>query len=273
MASGHNSSDILNRIVEKRRESVEHRKRVLPLVGLKMAVSKRADIPRDFRAALSGPRTRIIAELKKASPSRGVIREDFIPARLAAMLAEAGAAALSVLTEEDFFAGSLKNLKEARNAVSIPVLRKDFIFDPWQVWESRAGGADSLLLIAALLKIETLADLVKLSRELGMNPLVEVHTSAELSAAISAGANIIGVNSRDLRDFSVNLGTALKLIEEIPDFCVAVAESGIHSREEIEKLSAAGFDAFLIGEELMKSPDPGAALRPLLGYEAKQVAP
>jgi indole-3-glycerol phosphate synthase len=273
MASGDISSNILNRIVEKRRESVEHRKRVLPLVGLKMAVSKRAETPRDFRAALTGPGTRIIAELKKASPSRGVIREDFIPAKLAGILAEAGAAALSVLTEEDFFAGSLKNLKEARNTVSIPVLRKDFIFDPWQVWESRAGGADSLLLIAAVLNVETLADLVKLSRELGMDPLVEVHTAAELSSAISAGATIIGVNCRDLRDFTVNLDTALQLIEEIPDYCIAVAESGIHSREEIDKLAAAGFDAFLIGEELMKSPDPAARLHSLLSSAAKQVTP
>jgi len=269
---GDNSGDIITRILEKRRESVEHRKRVLPLVALKMAVDKKAEPARDFGAALIGQGTRIIAELKKASPSRGLIRENFEPAELAKALGDAGAAALSVLTEEDFFAGSLHNLKEARAAVSIPVLRKDFIFDPWQVWESRAAGADSFLLIASLLDTGVLTDLIELGRELRMEPLVEVHSAEELSRILAAGAKIVGVNSRDLRDFSVKLDIALELIREIPDSCVAVAESGIHSRQEIDALSAAGYDAFLIGEQIMKQANVGEALHQLLAPSARPVA-
>jgi indole-3-glycerol phosphate synthase len=273
MTGENKSGDILARIFEARRESVEHRKRVLPLVALKMAVNKKADPARDFSAALTVAGTRVIAELKKASPSRGVIREDFYPAVLAKALADSGAAALSVLTEEDFFAGSLHNLKEARGAASIPVLRKDFIFDAWQVWESRAAGADSLLLIASILDEQLLGELIQLGHELGMEPLVEVHSSEELSRALAAGATIVGVNSRDLRDFSVKLETAVRLIKEIPDSCIAVAESGIQSREEIDTLEAAGFDAFLVGEQIMKQANVGEALRQLLAPAAKQVTP
>jgi len=273
MTGGNNSGDILARIFDARRESVEHRKRVLPLVALKMAVNKKAETARDFSAALTPSGTRIIAELKKASPSRGVIREDFHPAALAKELADSGAAALSVLTEEEFFAGSLHNLKEARASVSIPVLRKDFIFDPWQIWEARAAGADSFLLIASILDEQLLGELIQLGRELGMEPLVEVHSREELSRALAAGAKIVGANSRDLRDFIVKLETALQLIKEIPDSCIAVAESGIHSREEIDTLAAAGYDAFLVGEQIMKQANVGEALRQLLAAAAKQVTP
>jgi indole-3-glycerol phosphate synthase len=273
MTGGNNSGDILARIFDARRESVEHRKRVLPLVAVKMAVNKKAETARDFSAALTPSGTRIIAELKKASPSRGVIREDFHPAALAKELADSGAAALSVLTEEEFFAGSLHNLKEARASVSIPVLRKDFIFDPWQIWEARAAGADSFLLIASILDEQLLGELIQLGRELGMEPLVEVHSREELSRALAAGAKIVGLNSRDLRDFSVKLETALQLIKEIPDSCIAVAESGIHSREEIDTLAAAGYDAFLVGEQIMKQANVGEALRQLLAPAAKQVTP
>ncbi len=271
MTGGNNSGDILARIFDARRASVEHRKRVLPLVALKMAVSKKAEAARDFGAALTASGTRIVAELKKASPSRGVIREDFHPAALAKELADSGAAALSVLTEEDFFAGSLHNLKEARAAVSIPVLRKDFIFDPWQIWEGRAAGADSFLLIATILDEQLLEELIQLGRDLGMEPLVEVHSRDELSRALAAGAKIVGVNSRDLRDFSVKLEMALQLIKEIPDSCIAVAESGIQSREEIDTLAAAGYDAFLVGEQIMKQANVGEALRQLLAPTVKQV--
>jgi indole-3-glycerol phosphate synthase len=274
MNGANNSENILLRIIEKRRESVAHRKRVLPLVALKIAAEKKAPAVRDFSAAITANRVNVIAELKKASPSRGVIREQFQPAKLAAELAEAGAAALSVLTEEDFFDGSLTNLKEARAAVEIPVLRKDFIFDPWQIWEARAAGADSFLLITAVLEQDLLQELLELGRQLGMEALVEIHTREELARALDAGARIVGVNARDLTTFNVNLDLALELAGEIPDSCIAVAESGIHSHEELMRLSEAGFDAFLIGEQLMKHAQPGDELRRLLGVaEAKTARP
>lgn len=258
------------RIRDARRETVEHRKRVLPLVALKIAAEKKAPEVRDFAAALTANRVNVIAELKKASPSRGLIRKDFQPAQLAKELAAAGAAALSVLTEEEFFLGSLMDLKEARGAVSIPVLRKDFIFDPWQVWEARAAGADSFLLIVALLERELLSELLELGRRLKMEALVEVHSASELSLAVESGARIIGVNNRDLTNFEVRLETALSLATQIPEACVAVAESGIRSSEDIETLSRAGFDAFLIGEHLMKQDSPGQGLHALLsGVMAK----
>ena len=256
--------NILDRIVEKRRESISRRKRVLPDVALKLAAEK-ADPPRDFSAALTRDAINIIAELKKASPSRGLIRENYAPADLAPFLQHAGAAALSVLTEEEFFLGSLSDLKMARKVTHIPLLRKDFIIDPWQVWESRAAGADAFLLIAAILDDDSLRELLDLGRALNMEPLVEVHSRAELERVVGAGARIIGVNNRDLRDFTVRLETSLELIDAIPGDRVAVSESGLRSHEDLARLRAAGFDAFLIGEHLMDSDDPAASLRALLG--------
>ncbi|MGA9884776.1 MAG: indole-3-glycerol phosphate synthase TrpC [Candidatus Acidiferrales bacterium] len=255
--------NILDRIVEKRRESISHRKRVLPEVALKFAVEK-AGPPRNFSAALRRDAINIIAELKKASPSRGLIRENYEPTDLAPLL-EHSVAALSVLTEEDFFLGSLADLKAARKVTQIPVLRKDFIVDPWQVWESRAAGADAFLLIVAVLDEDLLRELLALGRSLKMEPLVEVHSRAELDRAVSAGARIIGVNNRDLRDFSVRIDTSLELIDLIPDDCIAVSESGLRSHDDLARLRGAGFDAFLIGERLMDSADPAAPLRDLLG--------
>ncbi len=256
--------NVLDRIVEKRRESVSHRKRVLPEVALKLAVEK-AGSPRDFPGALTRSEFNIIAELKKASPSRGLIRENYAPAELAPIVERAGAAALSVLTEEDFFLGSLADLKAARKTVQVPVLRKDFIIDAWQVWESRAAGADTFLLIAAILDDDSLRELLALGRALKMEPLVEVHSRVELDRAVSAGAQIVGVNNRDLRDFSVRIETSLELIDSIPDDCIAVSESGLRSHDDLARLRHAGFDAFLIGERLMDSADPAAPLRALLG--------
>src|ERR1700678_2685257 len=189
------SKNILERIVEARRESVAHRKRVLPEAALRIAVEKKVAPPRDFPSALTGPGVRIIAEIKKASPSRGVIRSDFAPGLLAANLEQAGASALSVLTEEDFFSGSLADLKEASRVTSIPILRKDFVLDPWQVRETRAAGADSFLLIAAVLDDETFRALLALGRSLKMEPLVEVQKFRELASADSAGAHWKGVNT------------------------------------------------------------------------------
>lgn len=256
---------ILDRIVDARRASVAHRKRVLPDVALKIAVEKKAPPARDFAAALSRVGLNVIAELKKASPSLGVIRNEYTPSTLAAQLEQAGAAALSVLTEEDFFSGSLGDMKDARKVVQIPILRKDFIIDPWQVWEARAAGADSFLLIAAVLRDELLSELLELGRSLKMEPLVEVHSRADLDRVLQVGARIIGVNNRDLRDFQVHLETSLELVEAIPEDCMAVSESGLRVHDDLVRLRAAGFDAFLIGEHLMKSVDPGASLREFLG--------
>lgn len=260
---------ILDRIVEARRAAVEHRKRVLPLAVLRMAVERGPAFPlRDFRTALATPGIRVIAEMKKASPSRGVLRQVYAADWLAQRLELAGAAALSVLTEEEFFQGGLEHLKLARRQTTVPLLRKDFHFDPWQVWEARAGGADSFLLIVSILDDARLIELISLGRTLGMEPLVEVHNRGELDRALGAGALILGVNNRDLRTFEVRLETSLEMIDAIPDECLAVSESGLHTHADLERLAGAGFDAFLIGEHLMTAEDPGAALRELLGSAA-----
>jgi indole-3-glycerol phosphate synthase len=258
---------VLDRILEARRAEVAHRKMVLPETALKYGVAAATPL-RDFPAALSRDGFNIIAELKPASPSRGVLREPFAPVELATQLCHAGAAALSVLTEPEFFGGSLKNLRDARKAVSVPVLRKDFIFDPWQVWETRANDADSFLLIVAALPDGLLRDLLALGRELKMEPLVEVHTAAELDRALAAEARIIGVNNRDLHTLALNLRVSFDLLKRIPESCIAVSESGLRTHENLAALRQAGFDAFLIGEQLMLAPEPGAALAALLGPRA-----
>jgi len=255
---------VLDRILESRRVEVEHRKKVLPLTALKYGV-KAATPLRNFSAALAKPELNVIAELKPASPSRGVIRDPFDPPELARSLEPAGAAALSVLTEGEFFGGSLKNLRDARKVSALPALRKDFIFDPWQVWEARANDADSFLLIAAALNDGQLAELLALGRELGMEPLVEVHTRPELDRVIAVGATIIGVNNRDLKTLEVRVQTSFDLIEHIPESCSAISESGLRSHDDLQRLRAVGFDAFLIGEQLMLAPDPARALSALLG--------
>jgi indole-3-glycerol phosphate synthase len=264
MSAHANTGSVLDRILESRRAEVDHRKRVLPETALKYGVAAASPL-RDFPGALTKDGLNIIAELKPASPSRGVLRDPFDPVGLAQSLAGTGAAALSVLTEGEFFRGSLKNMRDARKTVKTPVLRKDFIFDPWQVWESRANDADSFLLIVAALSDGLLRDLIALARELKMEPLVEVHTAQELDRALSAGATIIGVNNRNLKTLEVHTETSFDLISQIPDDCIAVSESGIASNAELTKLRAAGFDAFLIGTQLMLAPDPAAALADLLG--------
>jgi indole-3-glycerol phosphate synthase len=263
MSAHANTGTVLDRILESRRASVEHRKSVLPETALKYG-AKAASPIRDFRAACSRNALNIIAELKPASPSQGVIRDPFDPIGLGQSLAAAGAAALSVLTEPEFFGGSLKNMRDARKEIAAPVLRKDFIFDSWQVWESRANDADGFLLIVAALDDVLLRELIGLGRQLGMEPLVEVHTKAELDRALSAEANIIGVNNRDLRTLDVRVETSLELIDFIPDDCIAVAESGLSTNGDLVRLRDAGFDAFLIGEHLMRAADPAAALADLL---------
>lgn len=267
MTAHSNTGTVLDRILEARRAEVDHRKRVLPETALKYGV-KAAPPVRDFAAALSRGALNVIAELKPASPSRGIIREPFDPPALAKSLEAAGAAALSVLTEGEFFRGSLKNLRDARKEVTVPALRKDFIFDPWQVWESRANDSDSFLLMVVSLDDDLLRDLIALGRELHMEPLVEVHTRQELDRALAVGARIIGVNNRDLKTLIVHMETSYALIDHIPDDCLAVCESGLRTYDDLQKLRAAGFDAFLIGEHLMLAPDPAAALLELLNPPA-----
>ena len=264
MAAEIKSGTVLDRIVEARRAAIAHRKKSVPETVLRFGV-KQAQPVRDFGATLGRDSLNVIAELKKASPSRGLIRADFDPVALAKSLEIAGAAAISVLTEEEFFQGDLKYMRDARAAIGLPVLRKDFIVDPWQVWEARATNADSFLLIVAALDDALLAELLALGRELGMEPLVEVHTREELTRALAVGARILGVNNRNLRTLEVRVETSYELIEAIPEECIAVCESGLCTHEDLNRLRAAGFDAFLIGEHLMSQPDPAAALRILLG--------
>src|SRR6266852_1626370 len=265
MSAETKSGTVLDRIIEARRAAIAHRKKSVPETALRFG-AKHAKPVRDFAAALTRDSLNVIAELKKASPSRGLIRADFDPVALAKGFEAAGAAALSVLTEEEFFQGDLTHMKVARAAVGVPVLRKDFIVDPWQVWEARATNADSFLLIVASLDDALLGELLTLGRELGMEALVEVHTREELSRALAVGARILGVNNRNLRTLEVRVGTSYELIEAIPEECIAVCESGLRTQGDLTRLRDAGFDAFLIGEHLMAQPDPAAALRTLLGF-------
>jgi len=257
------SDTVLDRIVEARRVEVARRKKVVPETVLRMAV-KKAEPVRDFPGALCCEGLNVIAEIKKASPSAGVLRENFDPASLARALERGGAAALSVLTEEEHFQGSLAYLRDARRATALPVLRKDFIVEPWQVWEARAANADTFLLIVAALNPALLSELLALGRELKMEPLVEVHTREELTVALAAGARIIGVNNRNLHTLEVRVETSFELVEAIPEECIAVSESGLRSGQDLARLRQAGFDAFLIGESLMREADPAAALQRLL---------
>ena len=223
--------------------------------------------PRGFRRALESAGTSgvaIIAELKKASPSRGVIRSDFDPAKLARELDEAGSAALSVLTDQEFFQGSHENLRIASTETRLPCLRKDFIIDEFQILEARANCADAVLLIAAALADQDLVALTKRAQEFELDVLLEVHDEDELGRALDAGCDLVGVNSRDLHTFKVDLNTALRLAKLLPPEVTAVAESGIESARDIAQLRSAGYNAFLIGETLMKAPVPGDALRRLI---------
>ena len=219
---------------------------------------------RDFAAALTSRQPAIIAEIKKASPSRGVLATEFDPAGIARLYQQGGASALSVLTDERHFQGSLADLEMARGAVKLPVLRKDFTIDPYHVHQAAAHGADAILLIAAILSEREMREFRELAERYRMAALVEVHDAAELEPAIASGARIIGVNNRDLNTFEVSLDVALRLAERIPAGVVKVAESGIHSAADIRRLLSAGYQAFLIGEHLMKSGDPVSSLQALL---------
>lgn len=257
---------ILDRIVADTLRELEARKSIFPLAELK-GVAVEQPQPLDLVSALRGDRIRLIAEVKKASPSRGVIRPDFNPVDIAQTYASNGASAISILTEVRHFQGSLNHLRDIRNALgnrSLPLLRKDFISDPYQVYESRAYGADSLLLIAAILKPAKLDELLQLSHQLGMTCLVEVHNEAELEIALNSGALVIGINNRNLTNFTVDLGTTERLRASIPRDRIAVSESGIKNRGDMEKLRQWGVDAVLIGEALLSAPDIPAKIKELL---------
>jgi indole-3-glycerol phosphate synthase len=252
--------DILAKIVETKRAEL---KLLAPTrTDLERRASERAPA-RDFRASLLAYPPAVIAEIKKASPSKGVLQEGFDPPAIARAYDAGGAACLSVLTDHDYFQGSLTDLEAARAAVSLPVLRKDFTIHELHVLQAAAHGADAILLIAAILTETELRRFRELAASFGMAALIEVHDATELRAAIASGATIIGVNNRNLHTFDLTLETSLRLVEFIPATAVKVAESGIHSNADVARLRAAGFEAFLVGEHLMKSADPAAALRSL----------
>jgi indole-3-glycerol phosphate synthase len=252
--------DILARIVERKRAEICD---VRPRRGVfERRIAARRDF-RDFAAAISSAPA-IIAEIKKASPSRGVLTADFDPAAIARSYQGGGAAALSVLTDREFFQGSLEDLESARHATALPVLRKDFVLDTVQILEAAAYGADAILLIAAILSDSELGSFRSTAEDLGMAAVVEIHNKPELDRAVASGARIIGVNNRDLRTFTVSLETSLHLAELIPPGIIRVSESGIASRADIKRLRRAGYHAFLVGESLMRAAGPEQAVRELL---------
>ena len=256
---------VLDRIVAATRARVAESRRTADVRELECRAEKH--VPRGFRRALAAKGRdgiAVIAELKKASPSKGLIRADFRPVELARELESAGGAALSVLTDEEFFQGSLENLRNASAAVSIPCLRKDFMVNEFQMLEARANSADAVLLIVAALTSHELIQLGRAARSQELDVLCEVHDREELKRALDAGFDLIGVNTRDLKTFKVDLQTAFDLSSLFPASVVRVAESGIHTGEDIERLRAAGYHAFLVGESLMRAESPGAALKELM---------
>jgi len=262
------AADILQRILARKAEEVAIRSRQRPLAEVAAAAACAPPV-RSFAAALQARvdagMPAVIAEIKRASPSKGVLRADFQPAAIAAAYEGAGAACLSVLTDRDFFQGSEAYLEQARGATALPVLRKDFLIDPYQVYEARAIGADAVLLIAACLSDEQLLRLNALAQELGLDVLCEVHDETELERALALPGALVGVNNRNLHTFAVDLQTTLNLLPRLPRDRLLVAESGIHTEADVGKLRRAGVRAFLVGEAFMRETDPGDALRRLFG--------
>ena len=259
-------SDILDKIVAVKREEVAAAKKKRSLEAMREDALSRV-LTRDFegalRAKVAAGQAAVIAEVKKASPSKGVLRPDFIPADIAQSYAEHGAACLSVLTDRQFFQGEPDFLKQARASCDLPVLRKDFIVDPYQVYESRVLGADCILLIAACLDDAQMAQLEAIARSLDMAVLVEVHDAQELQRALKLKTRLVGINNRDLRTFEVSLDNTLGLLKDVPADRLLVTESGILTREDVQRMRAAGVHAFLVGEAFMRADDPGAALAAL----------
>ncbi|MCM5571900.1 indole-3-glycerol phosphate synthase TrpC [Burkholderiaceae bacterium FT117] len=260
------AADILEKIVAVKRDEVAAASRVRPLAGIRAAAEAAgAALPvrgfeRALRAKIAAGRAAVIAEIKKASPSKGVLREDFDPPAIAASYERGGAACLSVLTDEQFFKGSMAYLRAARAACSLPVLRKDFIVDAYQVWEARANGADCILLIAACLSDAQMAEFEAIAQALEMDVLVEVHDGAELDRALALKTPLVGINNRNLRSFEVSLDTTVGLLDRIPADRLVVTESGILAPADVARMRSAGVNAFLVGEAFMRAPEPGQAL-------------
>ena len=254
---------MLNKIITRKRDEIKWRKQAVPLATLKERIAQR-EAPLDLAAALCGEPVRLIAEVKRASPSRGILCPDFDPVALATGYARGGAAAISVLTEENYFGGSLDHLMAIREAVKLPLLRKDFIFDPYQIYETAAYGADALLLIVSILSQEQLSQLLSLSHSLSLKCLVEIHNEAEADRALAAGAEIIGINNRDLRTFETDINTTRRLRPLMPRGQIVVSESGISSRHDIKKLRQWRINAVLIGEALVTAADIPAKIRGFL---------
>jgi len=257
------SEGLLDAVVAAARRAADERERLVPMGQLQVTLTDRPRAVVGFRASLSKPGIRIIAECKRRSPSRGVLRPDYDPVAIARAYEVAGAAAVSVLTEPTFFDGALDHLRRVRAAVTLPVLRKDFIVTPYQVVEAAAAGADAVLLIAASLDDRQLGALAAIARDCGLDTLVEVHDRGELDRAVAAGADVIGVNSRNLRTLAVSQDVLDELGPSIPPGVVAVAESGLRTPGDLQRLRAVRYDAFLIGERFMADPHPGAALAEL----------
>lgn len=259
---------VLDTIVSRKREEVRQRKRLRPQAEL-AAAAKSMALPRAFVSALrekvDAGYPAVIAEIKKASPSKGVIRENFDPVAIAQSYERAGAACLSVLTDEDFFQGSDEYLQAARAAAALPVLRKDFIIDPYQVYESRELGADCILLIVSALQAAELSELKDLAASLSLDVLIEVHDAEELETALALHPKMIGVNNRNLKTFETSLHNTLDLLPQIPGDVLTITESGINSVEDVSSMRQHGVHAFLVGEAFMRADDPGAALRTLFG--------
>ena len=254
---------MLDKIVTQKREEVEQRKKAVPIACLQERIARQKP-SLDFALALKSDHIRMIAEVKQASPSRGMLRPNFDPIELAQIYAEGGAAAISVLTETNYFMGSIEHLAAIKEVVQLPLLRKDFIFDTYQVYESRAYGANALLLIAAILSQRQLKELVSLSHSLGLRCLVEVHNEGEVERAVLSEAEIIGINNRDLNTFAVDINTTRRLRPLIPKEKIVVSESGIRSRSDMEKLRKWRVDAVLVGEALVTAGDAMAKMRELL---------
>ena len=263
-----NTPDILKKIVAHKQEEVTHAKASASISELKARITDLEDVPRGFerhlREAASSNWTAIIAEVKKGSPSRGLIRQDFNPLEIAEIYQNNGATCLSVLTDEQFFMGHLRFLALIRETVSLPLLRKDFICDPYQIYEARAAGADAILLIAAMLDLNQLCEFHAIAREIHLDVLLEVHDEAEMETALQTDCTLIGVNNRNLRTFETDMGTTGRLARMMPAERFLVAESGINSRADIDQLLAVGAKAFLIGESLMREADIGAKLQEML---------
>ena len=263
-------SDILDKIVAVKREEIAAAKRVRDEASLRReaeALGGQRDFVGALRAKIAAGRAAVIAEVKKASPSKGVLRERFVPAEIAASYERGGAACLSVLTDLQFFQGSAEYLRQARAACALPVLRKDFMVDAWQVWEARAMGADCILLIAACLGDAQMAELEAQAHALGMAVLVEVHDGAELDRALKLKTPLVGINNRNLRTFETTLDTTLGLLGRIPGGRLVITESGILKPEDVQRMRARDVFGFLVGEAFMRAPDPGAELERLFGKD------